>query len=370
MVKVMKNEFDFRLEMIKAVNKFGVSETSRIFSVSRPTVYKWVQRYKEEGLKGLRNHSRRPHSSPACISDGIKRQIIALRKRWPILSPERMRNEFGVKADTKTIYKVLHQSNLMPNRRVNKRQQQRDLRKWKEDNFLPLSYWQVDTKDCSDIPYYVDRIRNHNFPRYLFQARDVRTGVLFSSWATEQTVTNSAQFIDQLLSHLRRCGVHTESVTIQTDNGSEFIPPNSLKESVFTKQIHSYKSTHVRIPPGAKTWQSEVERANGLIEYELLAYEKWDTLKELNGKTTAWEYYFNRIRKNTYHQNRSPYIRMIKAGIQSKMAEAMCHWRVTILDQLGRPKKVNLNYQCVNHVYPSVRIKSILNCIRKKCIVV
>ena len=354
MVKVMKNAFDFRLEMIKTSKKYGISETARMFSVSRPTVYKWVNRFKRDGLNGLQNRSRRPHSSPNCISDDRKRQIIALRKRWPILSPQRMRMEFGVQSDIKTIYKVLHQNNLMPSRRVKKRQQQRDLRAWKAKHFKPLQYWQVDTKDCSDIPYYLARIRKHNFPRYLFQARDVRTGVLLSSWAREQTVTNASIFIDQLLSHLQRCGVKTGSVTIQTDNGSEFISPNSLKESVFTQKVKSYTASHVRIPPGAKTWQSEVERANGLIEYELLAYEKWDTFSELKAKTTAWAYYFNRIRKNTYHQNRSPYTRMIIAGVRSKMAESLCHWRVTILDQLGRQKIDNLNYQCVNHVSPSV----------------
>lgn len=353
----MKNEYEFRIEMVKTAKKYGVSETARIFNVSRPTVYKWVNRYKCEGFKGLQDRSCRPHHSPNSLSDDKKKTIINLRRRWPCLSPERMQNEFGVHADIKTIYKVITQYGLMNKRPKKKRQKQRDLRKWKEDNFSPLGHWQVDTKDCSDIPYYVERIRKYNFPRYLFQARDVRTGLLFSSWATEQTVTNGAQFVNQLLSHLQSCGVKTESVTIQTDNGSEFIPPNSLKESTFTLKVHSYNATHVRIPPGAKTWQSEVERANGLIEYELLAYEKWDTKEELNAKTTAWEYYFNRIRKNTYHQNMPPYQRMKKAGIQSKMAETLCRWSVNILDENKKIKlnnKTLLNYTSVNKVYPSV----------------
>lgn len=369
----MKNMFDFRLEMVLTAKKYGVSETARIFSVSRPSVYKWVNRYGDEGTKGLKDRSRRPHYSPNGLSEGIKREIIKLRTRWPILSPQRMINEFNVCADTKSIYKVLHHHELMPKRRIKKRQKQRDLRKWKEDNFMPLEYWQVDSKDCSDIPFYLERIRKHRFPRYLFQARDVRTGVLFSAYAHENTVTNGTAFIDMLLFHLRACRLNTKKITIQTDNGSEFVPPGrSYKKSSFTNKVHSYKAKHVRIPPGEKTWQSEVERANGLIEYELLAYEKWNNIEELNAKTTAWEYYFNRLRKNTYHQNRSPYKRMIKAGIKSKMAETMCHWSVNILDQNikdGFNNKNRLNYTSVNHVYPSVSVRKYLYIIYDNLIV-
>lgn len=99
---------------------------------------------------------------------------------------------------------------------------------------------------------------------------------------------------------------------------------------------------YVRIPPGAKNHQSDVERANGLIEYELLDIERWKTKGELVALTTAWEYYFNRLRPNSYQQNRSPYQRMKHAGIKSKTAEQVCLWTVTILDDL-KFNSINFN---------------------------
>ncbi len=98
----------------------------------------------------------------------------------------------------------------------------------------------------------------------------------------------------------------------------------------------------MRIPPGAKNHQSDVERANGLIEYELLEIERWKTKNELVGLSTAWLYYFNRLRPNSYQQNRSPYQRMKQAGIQSQNAENTCLWTVTILDD-SNYKHVNFN---------------------------
>ena len=61
-------------------------------------------------------------------------------------------------------------------------------------------------------------------------------------------------------------------------------------------------------------------------------------------KTTAWEYYFNRLRPNSYHQNRTPYQRMKRAGIPSKMAEQACFWTVTILDDAKYKKTSTLFY--------------------------
>ena len=144
-------------------------------------------------------------------------------------------------------------------------------------------------------------------------------------------------------SQLVALGIPLEEITIQTDNGTEFTRNGKdlTKKSLFEKTIDDTGAIHARIPVGAKNYQSDVERANGLIEYELLEIERWKTKEELVGKTTAWEYYFNRVRPNSYQQNMTPYDRMKEAGIQSKTAEDACLWTVTILDD---PKLKNISY--------------------------
>lgn len=349
--KVMTNQFDFRLEMVRSAQKYGVSETTRLFGVSRPTVYKWVGRFNSEGLPGLRDRSRRPHHSPNALDDSIRQQIVRLRKKMPHCGAGRMRREFGVPACSETIQKVFRQEGLTRPRR-SKRSKQRDLRAWKEANFEPLKYFQVDTKECIDVPYYAECIWKARFPRYLFQARDVRTGVLYSAYAHERTAHNGMLFVTRLFAHLQSLGMDLSQVVVQSDNGSEFVSnsPDLSRQSAFEKAIDQAQSTLNRIPPRACTYQSEVERANGIIEYELLEVERWSTKSELVAKTTAWEYYFNRIRPNVYHQNRTPCQRMKRAGIPSKTAEAACLWTVTILDD---PKFKEINFaepQSVNHV--------------------
>jgi transposase InsO family protein len=51
------------------------------FNVSRQTGYKWVERFKAEGLPGLEERTRRPHSSPVATSGEIVLQVLELRRK-------------------------------------------------------------------------------------------------------------------------------------------------------------------------------------------------------------------------------------------------------------------------------------------------
>ena len=42
----------------------NVARTCRYYGISRQTFYKWLRRYEEQGLEGLRDRSSRPHQSP------------------------------------------------------------------------------------------------------------------------------------------------------------------------------------------------------------------------------------------------------------------------------------------------------------------
>ena len=42
----------------------NVAMTCRYYGISRPTYYTWLRRYREQGIDGLRDLSRRPRHSP------------------------------------------------------------------------------------------------------------------------------------------------------------------------------------------------------------------------------------------------------------------------------------------------------------------
>jgi len=51
------------------------------FEVSRPTAYKWVERFEAEGLDGLKERSRAPHSSPHRTPDAIVDLVVKTREK-------------------------------------------------------------------------------------------------------------------------------------------------------------------------------------------------------------------------------------------------------------------------------------------------
>jgi putative transposase len=60
----------------------SISELAEIHGVSRKTIYKWLERYEEQGLEGLSDRSRRPHQSPGQVSAEVEAAIVAARQRW------------------------------------------------------------------------------------------------------------------------------------------------------------------------------------------------------------------------------------------------------------------------------------------------
>lgn len=69
--------------MVCAVVDGGLSEAAaaRQFHATAKTVAKWVERYRAEGVDGLRDRSSRPHSSPSQAAPAECGAIEALRRR-------------------------------------------------------------------------------------------------------------------------------------------------------------------------------------------------------------------------------------------------------------------------------------------------
>ncbi|CAN5534897.1 hypothetical protein BH24ACT4_BH24ACT4_17350 [soil metagenome] len=59
----------------------NVSRVCATEATSRKTFYKWVKRFKEEGLEGLEDRSTRPKTSPGQIAAEVEDEIVRLRKK-------------------------------------------------------------------------------------------------------------------------------------------------------------------------------------------------------------------------------------------------------------------------------------------------
>lgn len=60
--------------------KASISSLCSEFKISRKTAYKWIKRYEEGGIDGLKNHSRRPLTSPSQIPEKVVSLILQERE--------------------------------------------------------------------------------------------------------------------------------------------------------------------------------------------------------------------------------------------------------------------------------------------------
>ena len=70
-----------RMKFLMAHQESGLSMSAscRRYGVSRKTGYKWLARYRSEGLAGLRDHGRAPHGHPRVVPDEIVAAVLVVR---------------------------------------------------------------------------------------------------------------------------------------------------------------------------------------------------------------------------------------------------------------------------------------------------
>ena len=74
----------------------SVADLCREFGISRPTGYRWINRYNETGLEGLVDRSRRPHTCSHATLEPIENAIIALRARHPTWGARKLKARLEV----------------------------------------------------------------------------------------------------------------------------------------------------------------------------------------------------------------------------------------------------------------------------------
>jgi len=307
-----------RLAMVKRYKEVGnISQVAREFETTRQTVRKWVRRF-QGSLSSLRNLSRAPRCPFRRMEARTEALLIEFKKRYPSLGYDYIHHYLlgrGCREipSKRSVYAIWRKAGLLP-RRQRKWEKKKDLRAIKA-RYRPFQKIQIDVKELRDIPNILEQAlalgeppARPGLPLYQYTARDLRTGALFVALAYEHTRHTAAIFADRVLSHLRRHGIVPESV--QTDNGTEFVNTRDAADerSLFLQVLRRFAPTeHRRIPPGAKTWQSDVESSHWIIEREFYDIVRVQSDRNFVDKLRAYQWGFNVMRKNGYKGNKTPW---------------------------------------------------------------
>ncbi len=87
------NQMNLKIQFIKDWKSgySSVTDLSQRYGISRPTVYKWLERYNQAGIEGLHEQSRAPQRRPGKTSDRILKLVIEEKLRNRKRGPRKVR---------------------------------------------------------------------------------------------------------------------------------------------------------------------------------------------------------------------------------------------------------------------------------------
>jgi transposase len=306
-MKGKADKYDLRLRIVRHAKQYGIKPTADLFDTTPKTVRKWVRRYEQERLAGLNELPRIPLSCPHKTDAALERKVVALRKQYPFKGAKRLKREHNLACSHEAIRRILHEHGLIKKRRK-KHQRKKDLAaiKAKWPLFGQIS---VDTKDLKDIPHYWPQMKALQLPKYQFTAREVRSGLMFLGYANQKTAYNACLFIRIICEHLRQCGIEMTVLVFQTDNGSEFIGcfRQDRTRDGFETVVEGFGATHKRIPPGAWSYNSDVETVHSTIEQEFYDLENFQDIRDFHQRAASYQAGYNLVRENMHKGFKSPW---------------------------------------------------------------
>lgn len=252
---------EVRLRAVSAVREgAAVVDVAEQFGVTRQTIAMWRNRYAAAGVEGLRDKSRRPHSSPQRIAATTEALICELRREHRRWGARRIAYELGRLGlqnppARATVHRVLVRNGLV---NAQDQQHKRVYKRWARET--PMHLWQLDLvggihlaggRECKILTGIDDHSR-------------------FVVTATVLEVPSGPAVVGAFVTAMGRWGVPAE---VLTDNGKQFtgrftrpMPVEVLFERTCREYGISARLTKRRSP----TTTGKIERFHRALRLELL----------------------------------------------------------------------------------------------------
>jgi transposase InsO family protein len=278
----MEDETRKRLRWVELFLRLkSYSLVCRKCGISRPTLRKWVQRYREHGVSGLASFSRRPTSSPAVkVLEHHREWIRQLRKRR--LGSRRIQSELqrnhNFEVSRTAIEKVLGALELQPLSRP-RRPRNGGIR---YARLIPGERVQMDT--CKIAPGV-----------YQYTAIDDCTRVRVLAVYPRRMAANSLLFLERVIEEMP-----FPTQAIQTDRGREFFA------YCFQEKLMDYGIKFRPIPPRSPHLNGKVERSQrtDLDEFYATIDVKSPDLPQ---RLQEWQDHYNQYRSHGALIGRTPW---------------------------------------------------------------
>lgn len=238
---------------------YSMSELCQRYGISRKTGYKWLNRYEQAGLDGLKERSRAPKTIPHRASQAAEEAIVALRKKRPTWGARKLLSRLeGTRPDLSlpapsTVTALLHRHGLITRRRRQRKPVHPGSSSIEAE--APNDVWTIDFKG-----EFLMGNRRYCYP---LTVCDARTRYVLCCTALPSTEREGAKkAVDRLFRE------HGLPLAIRTDNGSPFATQAIGGLSRLSISWLKLGIRHDRIAPGSPQENGRHERMHRTLKAE------------------------------------------------------------------------------------------------------
>ena len=276
-----------REAMARSVIEGGLSKASaaREFRTTPRTVGKWVERFRIEGVAGLRDRSSRPHSSPSQATPAVCAAVEVLRRQRH--TGEQIAAEVGV--SSATVSRILKRLGL---NRLSALEPAEPVRRY--ERAAPGEILHIDIKKLGKFSRIGHRVSGDRIGQsktrgvgweYVHLAIDDHSRLAYSEILPDEKRSSCLRFLFNALRFFRGLGVRVERV--MTDNGSSF------RSHRYAKALRRLKIKHLRTRPYTPRTNGKAERFVQTSLREWAYATAYSTSEERAAELPIWLHRYN-----------------------------------------------------------------------------
>ena len=282
-----------------------IAAIARKYRTSRTAVYRWINRYIQEGKEGLLDNSHKPKSPhPDALKPEIVEAIVRMRKRTN-RGPKLLKFYLAkkkIRVSEYAIYKTLVRNDL--------------IRKYRKHTHRHRKYYcpypghtvQIDTK-------HLDMLPGHPYRFYQYTATDAFTRIRVIRIYDELSALNATRFLKEVVNCLP-----FRVQTVRTDNGVEFTYGPFKVDHPFSLECARLKIRHHLNKPAHPESNGRVERSHRTDDEEFYRVNPVNNPRIWQLRVPSWEYRYNYQRPHTALGYLSPY-QFYRQYLKKKVSE-------------------------------------------------
>jgi transposase InsO family protein len=297
-----------REDMVRAVVEGGLCKAAAAgkFNTTPKTVGKWIERFRKEGVDGLRDRSSRPLSSPDQTPQATCDAIEALRRQR--YTGAQISHQLGV--SPATVSRILRQRGI---NRLSALEPADPVRRYEREH--PGELIHIDIKKLGRFNQIGHRItgdrRGQSNSRgvgweYVHVCIDDHSRVAFARIMLNEKKRSAIAFLKAAIAYYASLGIKVERV--MTDNGSCY------KSFAFRRACKRLGLRHIRTKPYTPKTNGKAERFIQTSLREWAYAQAYENSRQRKHQLPAWLHRYNWHRPHAGIDGRTPISRLGLTG--------------------------------------------------------